>query len=190
MTGSPYSPMSTLPRSRAKRQKLRLYRNARIRGTLSPFQLIPDAEPDSPARALHGIARQRGDLGTVPAEMWNSSNGTSTQFWCRAEKRTFDAADLSAITRIIYAPAWQESCGLRDVLLRRLKTRGLQIDNGYGGSVGVSLKAAQFFPSNGANTGVRCIQIDIPYVTGCFHLVLDEVSFGSAIGFPDIPTLK
>jgi len=128
---------------------------------------------------------------TSGTEMWISQNGVISQFWCKADGVSFDASSIPAIQRVIYAPAWQESCGLRDVRIQQFMKFGLQIDNAYGGAVGCKLSGVQFFPDNGGASGMECIHIDVPGVVSRYHLLLEEVSFASAQnGTGAIPTVE
>jgi hypothetical protein len=118
----------------------------------------------------------------------NSVNGISSQFWCRLEDLTVNANENTVITKVIYAPAWQESCGLRDVLILNFRCHGVYIDNGYGGSVGACLKQVQFFPSASIASSRAAIYIDVPYTVGVYNLLLEEISFAGWLtgSFPAI----
>lgn len=111
-------------------------------------------------------------------ELWLSANGVVSQYGCRAEDMTFNAGGIVGV-RAIYAPAWQQSCGLRDVYIQNFFAVGLQFDNGYGGSVGFSLVNVDFTPAVGASAGVKCIAASVPYTAGWLNVILDNVQFGS-----------
>ena len=111
-------------------------------------------------------------------EMVLSQNGTNSQFWCRLENLTLNANENTVITRVIYAPAWQESCGLRGVLLEKYRCHGVYLDQGYGGAVGSSFKSVQFFPSTSSAVGRASIYANFTtYTSGVYNLLLDEISF-------------
>jgi hypothetical protein len=111
-------------------------------------------------------------------EMVLSQNGTNSQFWCRLENLTVNANENTVITRVIYAPAWQESCGLRDVLIENFRCHGVYLDTGYGGAVGSSFKSVQFFPSQSIASAKAMIYANFTsYSVGVYNLLLDEISF-------------
>lgn len=110
-------------------------------------------------------------------ELIYSVNGTGSQFWCRLDDLALNANESTVISRVMYAPAWQESCGLRDVLIEKFRCHGVYIDNGYGGAVGAVFKHIQFFPSSSIGSGKAAIYVDVPYSSGVFNLLLEEVSF-------------
>lgn len=115
-------------------------------------------------------------------EIWLSQDGTGSQFNCRAENITFDCANNATCTRAIYAPAWQQGCGLRDVIVKRFRNRGVVFDNAYGGSVGFEMTNTLFtFDRATASNSVRCVDIDIEGVfsTGWLNVLLDNVQFES-----------
>lgn len=110
-------------------------------------------------------------------EMVLSQNGTQSQFWCRLEDMVINANGLSTMNRVVYAPAWQESCGMRDVLIRNFYNTGLLVDSFYGGSVGIALKGVQFFPWATPGNFVRALEVSSPASIARQHIILDEVSF-------------
>ena len=111
------------------------------------------------------------------SEMVLSQNGTQSQFWCRLEDMVINSNGLSTMNRVIYSPSWQESCGLRDVLIRNFYNTALQMDGFLGGSVGIVLRGVQFFPW--ATPGGFCKAIDIfsDATVARHHIILEEVSF-------------
>lgn len=111
------------------------------------------------------------------SEMVLSQNGTQSQFWCRLEDMVINANGLSTMNRVIYTPSWQESCGLRDVLIRNFYNTALLMDGFLGGSVGIVLRGVQFFPW--ATPGGFCKAIDIfsNATVARHHIILEEVSF-------------
>jgi hypothetical protein len=111
-------------------------------------------------------------------EMVLSQNGTSSQFWCSLKDLTLNANENTVITRVVYAPAWQEACGLRDVLIEKFRCHGVYIDTAYGGSVGANLQQVQFFPSSSSAAARYSVYVDVPFTSGVFNLLLEEVSFG------------
>lgn len=121
-------------------------------------------------------------------ELVYSVNGTGSQFWCRLEDLALNCNENTVITRVVYAPAWQESCGLRDVMFEKFRCHGVYIDNGYGGSVGAIFKQIQFFPSSSIAANKSAIYVDIPYSSGVFNLLLEEVSFAGwlSTGLPGV----
>lgn len=110
-------------------------------------------------------------------EMVLSRNGNLSQFWCILERMIINADGLEALNRMIYAPAWQESCGLRDVLLRNFYNTALLVDTFYGGSVGITLKQVQFFPWAAPGNFVRAIDIDSPATVARQRILLEDISF-------------
>ncbi len=110
-------------------------------------------------------------------EMVLSQNGTISQFWCRIEDMIINSSGLATMNRVIYAPAWQESCGLRDVLIRNFDNTALLVDTFYGGSVGFTLKQVQFFPWATPGTFVRAIDVDSPSSVARQRILLEDISF-------------
>lgn len=91
-----------------------------------------------------------------------TSGGTITrhisQFHVRIESMFIDANDVSAITRMIYGPSWNEDCGLRNVLLQNYRGSGVRVDGNYGGSSTVVFSGCEFF---GSATSPSSVGIDI-----------------------------
>lgn len=131
--------------------------------------------------------RFKANAGTWGAstEMFLFQNGASSQFWCRIEDATVDGSNLAALTRLIYAPAWQESCGLRDVLVEGFYRRGIFVDSFSGGAVGFTLKQTQFFPAAAPNNPCTALEIDSPFIGSYPHILLEDITFaGQASGTP------
>jgi len=113
--------------------------------------------------------------------LWESINGTSSQFGCRAEMMQFDSSYITGV-RTIYAPAWQQNCGLRDCIVTGFNAVGLRFDNAYGGSVGWKIENTLFsYTVASASNAVKCIDVDIEgiYSVGWMNLTLDNVQFES-----------
>lgn len=121
-------------------------------------------------------------------EVIYSVNNTQSQFWCRLEDMAINCNENTVITKVIYAPAWQESCGLRDVLIEKFRCHGVYIDNMYGGAVGALLKNVQFFPSASIAVDRAAIYIDCPFVGAFYSLLLEEISFAGwlTVGVPGV----
>lgn len=98
------------------------------------------------------------------------------QFFCRLESLSINANDNPAIKAVIRAEAWQESCGMRDVVINKFVYTGLSLYEGHGGAVGCVLRDVQFFASEWAD--VPCgIAADLTNnIAGWYDLVLDGVS--------------
>ncbi len=114
-------------------------------------------------------------------ELWLSQNGTKSQFGCRAEMMKFDSSYIDGV-RTIYAPAWQQNCGLRDCFVTGFKDIGLRVDSGYGGSVGWEITNTQFYYNVEQVTNkVKCIDVDIEgsYSVGWMSVTLNNVQFES-----------
>lgn len=108
--------------------------------------------------------------------MFHFQMGTNPQFFCRLESLALNAGNINAITQVVYAPAWQESCGMRDVLVINFRNLGLLLDNGYGGSVGCVLRDVQFMAADAA-PDPYCIYADFStYVVGWYNLVIEGAS--------------
>jgi len=56
-----------------------------------------------------------------------------------------DIAGREALTNIIYAPSWNEKCGLRDVMARNVGCNFLLIDEWHGGSSGFGIEDLEVF---------------------------------------------
>lgn len=123
--------------------------------------------------------RFKANSGTWGAdtEMFKFENGSSSQFWCRIEDATVDGNSVTALTRLLYTPSWQESCGLRDVLLDNYYRRGIYMDSFNGGSVGITLKQVQFFPSAAANNPSTGLEIDSPFAGSYPRILLEDITF-------------
>ena len=117
----------------------------------------------------------------IDTELWLSQNGTRSQFGCRAEMIKFDSSYIDGV-KTIYAPAWQQNCGLRDCFVTGFKDTGLRVDNGYGGSVGWDIENTQFYYNVDLVTNkVKCIDVDIEgsYAVGWMSVTLNNVQFES-----------
>lgn len=73
----------------------------------------------------------------------NNGGSPSAHFNQRLEGVDINAAmnedGREALTRIIYAPSWNEKCGLRDVLARNVGCNFLYVDEWHGGSAGFQI---------------------------------------------------
>lgn len=88
---------------------------------------------------LQGVGHLASEISASSSfsatRMFEFKNGTSSQFSCRIENMGIDCNDKSFSSGAVYAPSWNEHCGLRNVLIRKLGGgKGVFIDNFYGGS--------------------------------------------------------
>lgn len=100
---------------------------------------------------------------------------TSSMFNNRFERLRISANELSAITRVIYAPAWQQKCGTENVYLDKVSGYGIYIDNGYGGAAQFTIKTTEIALSPKASPAYG-IYIDVSsYTVGWLQVTLQEV---------------
>jgi hypothetical protein len=114
-------------------------------------------------------------------ELWLSQNAKQSQFGCRGEMMTFDSSYIEGV-RTVYAPAWQQNCGLRDCFVTGFKETGLLVDSGYGGSVGWEIENTLFYYNvDSAKNTVKCINVDTEgsYSVGWMNVTLNNVQFES-----------
>ena len=103
--------------------------------------------------------------------MFNAVNGTSSMFGSRLEDMHIDARGYN-MTAVIFAQAWQETCGLNDVVIQYDGTTptGLLIDDGFGGAAYLRLQDIEIFSDS---TAVNDIAIDCQQISGVGGFVLD-----------------
>ncbi len=119
------------------------------------------------------------------------ANGPIAQFFCRLESLSINANDNSAIKAVVRAEAWQESCGMRDVVINKFVYTGLSLKMGHGGAVGCVLRDVQFFASSWADVPCGIAADFTNYIAGWYDLVLDGVSImcgGAGDGTPTCGT--
>lgn len=129
------------------------------------------------------ILKANPETWSTDTELWLSQNGTLSQFGCRAEMMKFDSSYIKGV-RTIYAPAWQQNCGLRDCFVTGFKETGLRVDSGFGGSVGWELTNTQFsYNTASVISEVKCIDVDIEgsYSVGWMSVTLNNVQFESGV---------
>lgn len=116
--------------------------------------------------------------------MFRFEFGTSSQFFCRLENMSVNAGDIGGIGQAVYAPAWQESCGLRDVMITNYKGFGVFLEKGHGGAVGCVLRDVQLFASAGGTDDFGIYADFSAFTAGYYNLVLDGVTIigGSSTG--------
>jgi len=134
-------------------------------------------------RGLGQFTVLKANAGTwgSDTELWLSQNGSNSQFGCRAEMMQFNSSYITGV-RTIYAPAWQQNCGLRDCIVTGFQATGLKFDNAYGGSVGWEIENTLFsYTVASASNAAKCIDIDIEgiYTVGWMNITLDNVQFES-----------
>lgn len=66
-----------------------------------------------------------------------------------------NANAVAAITWVVYAPSWNEKCGLRDVMARSVENGFLLIDEWHGGSSGFVMDNVEIFTTANAHTNNR-----------------------------------
>ncbi|WP_144223477.1 hypothetical protein [Mesorhizobium amorphae] len=102
----------------------------------------------------------------------HSQNGSTSQFAVRLENMFLDARGFS-LTAVVYAEAWQENCGMRNVLVYMggVTRWGVHIANGYGGATHTVLEDCEIFSesTHAQRTGLRVSQITS---TGAFKLIV------------------
>lgn len=101
-----------------------------------------------------------------------SVNGGSSQFGCRLENLFIDARGFD-MTEVILAEAWQETCGMKSVLvwMGGATQYGIHIANGYGGATHTMLEECELFSesSHAGCTGIKLSQVSL---VGAFKLIL------------------
>jgi hypothetical protein len=122
-------------------------------------------------------AGQASFTGLYMFHAYNEVNGQmSSMFGSRIQDMELDFNDLAIQnSAIIWADAWQETCGLERVVLYRFTQFGLVIANGYGGAAYLPLKDIEVFGSaSGSLVGIKVGSIG---VFGGFILSIDGGSF-------------
>ena len=102
----------------------------------------------------------------------HSQNGATSQFAVRLENMFLDARGFS-MTAVVYAEAWQENCGMRNVLVYMggVTRWGVHVANGYGGATHTVLEDCEIFSesTHAQRTGLRVSQISS---SGAFKLII------------------
>lgn len=77
----------------------------------------------------------KASAGFTATRMIEFKNGTGSQFGCRLEELQINCNDKSFSSGAVYAPSWNEHCGIFNVHIRKLGGgKGIYVDNFYGGS--------------------------------------------------------
>lgn len=107
--------------------------------------------------------------------------GYTAIFNNRIECVRLDANNVSAISSVIYAPAWQEKSGTDNVYIANFLNFGILIDNGYGGAAQIRLNRTEIFASQAAAVGAACIRVNLPaYGVGFLSVDCHELSIGAS----------
>lgn len=77
----------------------------------------------------------------------------SAMFNQRLESFDINANAQANIAYVIYAPSWNEKCGLRDIMARKVPAGFLDVDEWHGGSAGFPIRDLEVFFEASAYTG-------------------------------------
>jgi len=99
--------------------------------------------------------------------MFHSSNGTTSMFGSYIKNMYIDARGFNMIAPM-YSQAWQETCGLVNVLIQFDGTTpyGFLYSNGYGGAAYLRLQEVQIFSDSTASTAAGILVTQISSVGG------------------------
>jgi len=105
--------------------------------------------------------------------LFQDGTGTTSMFNARLVDILVDAENNATVVRAIWARAWNENCGLFNVVVRNFMVAGLELTNYYGGSATSELNTVEFFASNNAvaatQFGIRLVD---PGLTVGWHQFL------------------
>lgn len=104
--------------------------------------------------------------------MFNAKNGTSSMFDSTLENVTVDCNNVFGLGGIL-SDAWQDGCGLREVLILNFATIAIKFQNGYGGAARCLLDGFEIFGGTAATTAAGCWGIDVEMlsIAGAFMLI-------------------
>ena len=127
--------------------------------------------------ALKGV-NGRGTIlkpraGFSDAFMIEASNGTSSMFGATIEDMHIDARGFN-MTGVVNSKAWQETCGLKRVVIQYDGTTkyGLHYTDGYGGAAYLPIRDVEIFSDSTASDAAG-IQVDQISLVGGFILSVD-----------------
>ncbi|WP_420997591.1 glycosyl hydrolase family 28-related protein [Cupriavidus sp. 30B13] len=115
--------------------------------------------------------------------MFNATNGGQPMFDSRIENMRISASNITAITYFVYSTAWQESCGLRNVLMLDFMNSGLYYEVGDGGAAVLMVEDCEIFPAN-ASTGSNGIFITNDFTQAWMNLHLVRTTIGTGAASP------
>lgn len=99
-------------------------------------------------------------------------NGTSSMFNSKLQNLDIKGNGVSTISDIIYAPSWNEQCGLQNVVIRDVANKALFVDNFHGGTASFSLINVEIFVNS---TSINAIDFDSPNINKP-NILLSEVT--------------
>ena len=98
---------------------------------------------------------------------------TTSMFNARLEDMSVNGESDAFVTRLIWARAWNEHCGLKNVIVKDFMKDGLELSNYYGGAATSELNQVEFFVSSSATdanqAGIRLVD---PGFTVAWHQFL------------------
>lgn len=106
--------------------------------------------------------------GYTDSRMFDFSDGTSSQFNARLEELHLDGNDKVYSNGVVHARAWNEQCGLRNVLIENFRTKGVFVEQFYGGAATWELDNVEVFPSASTGAGTIGVHVSAPDAAGWF----------------------
>lgn len=108
--------------------------------------------------------------------MMVAENGTSSMFGSWVRDIYIDGRGKN-LTALVWAKAWQETCGMERVLLHFDGTtaNGLLLTDGYGGAAYLPLRDIEIF-ANSTNVNAAGIKVDTISLVGGFILSIDGIT--------------
>lgn len=126
----------------------------------------------------------KADAPFTGAAMFYASNGTSSMFGSWINDMYLDARGVNLASAVVVTDAWQETCGMTNVVMSFDGTTpyGLLVQNGYGGAAYLPLRDLEIFSdSTVANAAIRVSQISL---IGGFVLSVDGLTAAGTLANP------
>lgn len=115
--------------------------------------------------------------------MFKAVNGTLPMFDSRIENIRIEASQLSAITYVVYTASWQESCGLRNCLIKGFQNIGMFYEVGYGGAALMTISDCEIFPDD-ASIGSTGIYLTNTATQNWMNFALERTTIGTGAAVP------
>lgn len=126
----------------------------------------------------------KADAPFTGAAMFYAANGTSSMFGSWINDVYLDARGVNLASAVVVTDAWQETCGMTNVVMSFDGTTpyGLLVQNGYGGAAYLPLRDLEIFSdSTVANAAIRVSQISL---VGGFVLSVDGLTAAGSLANP------
>jgi len=138
--------------------------------------------------SLTGVSGQYPVLWASPGATFSASGGrmvtalggTTSMFNSRIENLRINAGGLTSVVEVVYSNAWQEKCGLRNVVLENFTKLGFHYDTGIGGACALKLSQVECFLAASALPVAAGIKIEIPLSVGWIAVDLDQITVAGA----------